>query len=455
MNLFLYVLLFGLTSAVPPMVFIPGFSSSGIEYQLIDADTSMWCNHTTKPGEWFTLWPFPHNLTAAQELCFTEILQIHFNTSTNAYDNRKGVVTRTYDMGGFDGIPGLERIVPYYCNDQLGWVLGETFFGAPFDFRYSSSGLESYFNELKALIEKVYIQNNETKVVLFAISLGPSVGLAFLHRMEQAWKDKYISWFLAESPVWGGTFWPLLQFTAGLTSWGHGNAAASRAEAQFMSVTPWEFPRAGDNATRSFTKDYPVISTPNKNYSAFDYDALMVDIGLTTEAAAGVKHVVSDTDLFDFAHPGCDTFVTFGSGLHTTGPAVFPKDFDGTTKIPLQPTSTANLSGDGLVPVRSSLRGTLWAEEMAKAGKKLYYKEYPNQPHADCCYTPGSPQHGGSVPDDGCFSEALALVVNGTVPPGLMPLSDRGVRQVSERADNEPLRPVPPTALFLDWFQSF
>lgn len=28
--------------------------------------------------------------------------------------------------------------------------------------------------------------------------------LGFLHRMSQAWKDKHIAWFVAESPVWSG-----------------------------------------------------------------------------------------------------------------------------------------------------------------------------------------------------------------------------------------------------------
>ena len=35
-------------------------------------------------------------------------------------------------------------------------------------------------------------------------SFGPQFALGFLHRMTQAWKDQYISWFIAASPVFSG-----------------------------------------------------------------------------------------------------------------------------------------------------------------------------------------------------------------------------------------------------------
>ena len=52
-------------------------------------------------------------------------------------------------------------------------------------------------------VETVYA-NTGARVNLVALSEGPQLVLSFLHRMSQAWKNKYVSYFVAASPVWSG-----------------------------------------------------------------------------------------------------------------------------------------------------------------------------------------------------------------------------------------------------------
>ena len=64
--------------------------------------------------------------------------------------------------------------------------------------------VNSFFGPLhvKALIEDVYAKCNNTRVTIISPSYGPQVTLGFLTRMTQTWKDKYVSLFVALSPVW-------------------------------------------------------------------------------------------------------------------------------------------------------------------------------------------------------------------------------------------------------------
>jgi hypothetical protein len=48
--------------------------------------------------------------------------------------------------------------------------------------------------DLKNLVERAYVTNGNTRVVLLSHSMGCLFTLKFLNTMSQAWKDKCVGW---------------------------------------------------------------------------------------------------------------------------------------------------------------------------------------------------------------------------------------------------------------------
>lgn len=203
---------------LPPLVIVPGLTSSALEYKLTDAKPAngeFWCNRSTG-GAWRSMWPLDNSLLAkpAKFACWASEMQVQFLPGQNTFaPARQGEETRLVDFGSFDGMPGLGDIADVF--EQVGWETGKNLFGAPFDWRLPSTAQEEFFSSLKQLVERASVTNGGKKVALWAFSFGPQFTLSFLHRMEQAWKDQYIAAFVATSPVWAGAPAALISFATG------------------------------------------------------------------------------------------------------------------------------------------------------------------------------------------------------------------------------------------------
>ena len=145
-------------------------------------------------------------------------------------------------------MPALAGAVQSY--ELAGWASRKNLHGAPYDWRRPiSTQLDTFVAPLKSLIENVSAKNGAKKVVLMGVSFGPQNALGFLHRMTQAWKDKYISWFVALSPVWSGSTLMLQSYVSGLNFFpgGGGSSDITKIYLTLMHATPfagWTFPRA-------------------------------------------------------------------------------------------------------------------------------------------------------------------------------------------------------------------
>jgi hypothetical protein len=223
-------------SKLPPLVIIPGLTSSAINYRLtksIPPVWAFWCNHSTD-GRWEPLWPLADMTSISshpsQFICWSADIAVKFDHSTKTFGPlRKGCETELVDFGNFSGItgPGFSGIF-----EMVGWTAGKDLFAAPFDWRVPSVGQDEFYTKLKALVELASAANGNAKVVLWAFSFGPQYTLSFLHRMTQAWKEQYIAWFVASSPVWGGAPTALTSYVAGYAGGGGGTAAYPNPPAQ-------------------------------------------------------------------------------------------------------------------------------------------------------------------------------------------------------------------------------
>jgi len=390
------------------MILIPGLTNSILEFQLVNAEPFKWCP-TDSQGQWAVLYP-PPNMTLLERVCWQENFAVYFNQTSQSFQSRRrGVNTRLVDFGGLGGLPAFQGLIPVW--QQLGYSIGKNLFGAPYDWRYPTSGRpDTFFTDLQHLVEHAYAINNNRRVFLLAPSFGPQFALGFLHRMTQAWKAQYIDWFVAESPVFSGVYISLMEYISGAPQTSKFVAGLIRDEFQGLAIPSWMFPRAGSNSTVSWTTEEPILSTPSTKYSAFDVAKIYAALNFTD--VAGLEFVSQEPDLAEFAHPGVNTLVTYGYAVSTPGPFSYPNDFV-VNQMPASP-SIVNISGDDLVPLRSSLRGTIWQGEMERAGLKLVYRGYANQSHANCLIPPGFVP---GIPDDGCYTMVYDLLVNGTVPP--------------------------------------
>eukprot|EP00463_Aulacantha_scolymantha_P005006 TRINITY_DN622_c0_g1_i1.p2 TRINITY_DN622_c0_g1~~TRINITY_DN622_c0_g1_i1.p2 ORF type:complete len:237 (-),score=31.59 TRINITY_DN622_c0_g1_i1:190-900(-) len=226
--------------------------------------------------------------------------------------------------------------------------------------------------------------------------------------MTREWKDKHIDWFIAEAPVWSGTILDALAVVSGGASVDSNSSTFLRTIVMNMPGVLWLTPRPGDDSF-SYKKDELIITTPSKNYSAWDFANLLEDIGFDNIAPI-YKHLMDDEDLSKFAAPLVNTLVTYGSGIGTPSHLHYSVDFEKNQSfVPPPPIVTnATDTGDGLVAVKSSRRSILWQTEQDSAGKKLFHKDYRYQIHGYCLFP--------SSVNGGCFEDVVKLLIDGTIP---------------------------------------
>jgi hypothetical protein len=158
----------------------------------------------------------------------------------------------------------------------------------------------------------------------------------------------------------------------------------------------WLWPRLGNNASVSWPEEEPILRTPSRVYTAANLTTALLDIGYPLQAEIAAA-VLADNDLAEFAAPGVDTVVIYGSGVPTPIGADYTQELMPTGEAP--PPTMLYGSGDNIVPVRSSLRSQGWSSAQAASGHILQHWEYPGQGHASCIFY-----------DKTCFQDIVTLL---------------------------------------------
>eukprot|EP01024_Parvocaulis_polyphysoides_P041084 TRINITY_DN3762_c0_g1_i5.p1 TRINITY_DN3762_c0_g1~~TRINITY_DN3762_c0_g1_i5.p1 ORF type:complete len:198 (-),score=17.10 TRINITY_DN3762_c0_g1_i5:49-642(-) len=144
-----------------PVVLVPGLAGSVLEGKFDRPSTPYW--DCIRKEDWhvvfFSVWE------AARPHCLVNELEIFYDNATGRYSNQPGVEIRAYDFGGINGVVAYDPDQQWLTQTFLdiaqdlqkdgGYVVGKSLFGAPYDFRLASEGLEQvgYFEQLKELIE--------------------------------------------------------------------------------------------------------------------------------------------------------------------------------------------------------------------------------------------------------------------------------------------------------------
>lgn len=158
--------------------------------------------------------------------CILEYVGLSWNNETNEVIQKEGVSIEPVDFGGLEGVTYVDEFehelhfVPTYealanALKERGYIEKESLFGIPYDWRYGMHQSDTFWKQVKELIETAYEKNNKEKVVLVGHSMGTIfINYFCMNKMSKEWREKYIDSAFLIAPSIGGSF---LSFVAILT----------------------------------------------------------------------------------------------------------------------------------------------------------------------------------------------------------------------------------------------
>lgn len=207
---------------------------------------------------------------------------------------------------------------------------------------------------MKKLIETTYANGGNKKVVLIVHSMGAPVSLYFLNKcVSQEWKDTYLKAYVTISGVWRGAVNAVKAFISGqnegividLPIWGR-MTQRSYPSTAFLLPTP----------SKTWTKDDILVTTPQRNYTAWDYQALFKDMGYSRgyDMFLEVGNLTSG-----LTPPNVTTYCFYGHAYPTPKRLVYTKgEFPDTEPI------LVIGDGDGTVNINSLKACAEWKDQM-------------------------------------------------------------------------------------------
>ena len=177
-----------------------------------------------------------------------------------------------------------------------------------------------YFTALKQLVEKMYEENDNTKVSLLVASQGGPVSLYFLTRLvTQDWKDTYIDTYIPLAAAFaGGSHLIHILLTGPVILSGTAvDEVDTRDEDRTIPAIYWLIPHA------SFWNDTVLVVTPSRNYTANDYKELFADVGYPQGYE---QFKISENDL-EVPSPNISTHCIYGVGFPTPLSFVYGEGF--------------------------------------------------------------------------------------------------------------------------------
>lgn len=242
--------------------------------------------------------------------------------------------------------------------EEIGYVDGETLFGAPYDFRYglAAAGHPSrvgskFLKDLTDLVEKASELNGGNPVILLSHSLGGLFTLQLLNRNPPSWRRKFVKHFISLAAPWGGTVVEMSTFASGNTL---GvplvDPLVVRGEQRSSESNLWLLPNPKIFSHRK------LVITPNSSYSAHEIPQFLEDIGFPEGVKPYRSRILPLIE--ELKAPEVPVTCVIGSGVKTQETL-----FYGDGGFDQQP-EVVHGDGDGTVNLESLLAlESVWREE--------------------------------------------------------------------------------------------
>jgi len=364
-----------------PVVFVPGFMGTRLYANVTDdiyMPTSCKDENVSVGVPFAIMFNVSLDLTATS--CVFELLTLVFDPSAEEFVDQPGIVIFTQNFGGFSDISPVywafaNTLVQKWTTEgpsggggEAVYALGRNLFGAPYDYRFMSVGAlrrTGFVRELVCLVERAFVLNNGTRVVLVGHSNGGPTLYSFLrdsNLVSASWKDKYIAAFI---PLSGNLLGQMNAIKPFLYNTAHS------FEGQLM-LCSWEG-TFGSTAWGGYTENQssgPVVTTflgspqeTNYTTSLEDMGRLFATIGRDdwTQQLASVTRQVMNRS----AHPGVDVVCLFGTDVSTEfsyGFAAGINDYSSNQPHSL-PVIVRSMGGDGNQDIVDNEFCLQWADD--------------------------------------------------------------------------------------------
>lgn len=331
-----------------PVIIVPGDGSNQL-YARLDKPSRVrpWC---AQRRPWFRLWLTAASLLNPLDLpCWADNMKLV--RSSGVMQNAPGVQTRVQAFGDTSSMeildPSLPRRVTAVWDSMVhslvgaGLVRNVSIRGAPYDFRFSPRTDVGFFPALEALIVATSEAHNFRPVVVVTHSLGCLEMHAFLASRSQAWRERYISRWVAIAGPYGGTNSLLRLHASGDNVNLPISALEMREQQRTYETNAWMLPQPALWSTYG-----PLARTRERDYNVSDLARFLTDVGSTIGAQL-LRDMAPLRANFD-APPRVPVDCVFSTGLPTDERFDWrrTKSFDEQPEVGLG-------DGDGTVNLRS------------------------------------------------------------------------------------------------------
>ena len=230
---------------------------------------------------------------------------------------------------------------------------------------------QGYYDNLTQLVETMYNDNSNTSVTIVSHSLGSPTTLYFLSQVaSQQWKDKYIKAFVSLSGVWKGTVKGISAVTSGNPE---GIPVITPSTARYLQRTsPSSYFLMSVPDHDIWSDRDPVVVTPDKNYTVYDYLKLFTDMQHTKGYS---QYKVLPSFLTTLPPPNVDTYCYYGTDVPTPVTLVYEEG-----QFPDTFPTIITGNGDGKVNDVSLQACSVWKQTQSH---KVNILSFPGINHQD------------------------------------------------------------------------
>ena len=268
--------------------------------------------------------------------CLAEYLTCEFNETIQKPDSRENIKIFSNDFGGDKSIRFINKFFGYKFGpvfDKLfntfinnGYKVKENIFGAPYDWRLNPITMDTYFFDLKNLIENAYKINNNVKVIIYSMSAGTMALHEFLTKyVTQDWKDKYISGVIFHAPSFSGAF------NAFQSLWiGNIEAIPAFLDSEEMKNMIRSFPTVSAHLFKtSIYDDDIIVYGPNgETYKSIDLPELLINQNKISSNLTKIFKISSKYSKSSLLDPGVPSYFLFNTALNTPKTFIFDQGWD-------------------------------------------------------------------------------------------------------------------------------
>jgi hypothetical protein len=306
-----------------PMLFFPGFPDSPLDATYDYIPDHWYC--PKRGNNQLLLWHWPR-LLPPRGFCALEMSRLIYDNATNTLRSPPGIEFRPHNFGdvreldalirgplGLSFVTGLAPVIK--ALEKKGYRPSQSLFAITYDWRFGVDQPQSFWHNVKALIESSVAKNANRKAILIGFSLGGPVVHRFLTRETTAeWRSKYIEAIAFVAPALSGaSFAPFFAYL------GH----------PLGKIWSWITPKSVTNALRSWPGVYGllpnaalfnqtvVMQTQNQTVTANGLiDFLSANAGLNDNEKAILRFATNITREIP-TDPGVRAYILYNSAIET------------------------------------------------------------------------------------------------------------------------------------------